>query len=184
MKRFVLLLCGLVLPGVLLAGTYKLDVSHTKVGFEVTHLVISTVEGRFTEFDGTFDFDEKKGVLSGVKVTIVSKSIDTANEKRDKHLRSDDFFNTEKYPRIEFVSTKEVKGIRKLTIRNKTHDVTLKVTYRGSVVNFGKSTVGFDIEGEINRKKFDVLWNKKLDTGGVMVSDEVVLSIHGEARAN
>ena len=98
MKRFVLLLCGLVLPGVLLAGTYKLDVSHTKVGFEVTHLVISTVEGRFTEFDGTFDFDEKKGVLSGVKVTIVSKSIDTANEKRDKHLRSDDFLDVGNYP--------------------------------------------------------------------------------------
>ncbi len=192
MKKWSLLTSVLVLiGGTVSAAPYKLDLTHGEVGFSVTHLMISKVKGRFAKYDGGFDFDPKKNDLKNVDIKIDMSSINTDNKDRDDHLKKDDFFNIAKFPTMTFKSDKvEMKDgkpskiIGNLTLRGVTKPVTLDVEYRGAMTDpWGKEKIGFSATGKINRKDFGVNWNKALDKGGVAVSEEVMISIDGQAEA-
>jgi polyisoprenoid-binding protein YceI len=170
------------------ADTYKLDPAHTNVGFTVRHF-FSKVPGRFTKFDGTIAYDDKDITQSKVDVSIDTASIDTAVPDRDKHLRSPDFFDAEKYPKITFTSTKvkpngnnkiQIEG--NLTIRGVTKPVVLDVDALGAGPDaWGGYRAGFEAHTKINRQDFGVSWNKVLEGGGTMLSDDVDIVISIEA---
>lgn len=171
------------------AGSYKLDESHTQIGFKIKHLVISTVSGRFNKFAGNFDFDSKKGEIKGLNVEIEASSIDTNEPDRDKHLKSPDFFDVDKFPKLIFVSKKTVTKENKptkiegdLTIHGIKKPVTLEVDYKGSTTDpWGNERIAFEASTQINRKDYGLKWNKNLDKGGVMIADDVKILIEGEA---
>ena len=163
------------------SSRYQLDVVHSTVGFAVKHMLFSTVRGKFNDVQATAEIDEQPGSLSSVNAEISVASVDTDNAKRDGHLRSDDFFNAERYPTITFESTSiepegngnyRVDGI--LTIR----DVSKPITLEGKLLGKMPGRVAFEAAGQINRQDFNVTWNKALQSaGGWMVSDEVDLNI-------
>ncbi len=163
------------------SSRYQLDVVHSTVGFAVKHMLFSTVRGKFNDVQATAEIDEQTGSLSSVNAEISVASVDTDNAKRDGHLRSDDFFNAERYPTITFESTSIepegngnylVDGI--LTIR----DVSKPITLEGKLLGKMPGRVAFEAAGQINRQDFNVTWNKALQSaGGWMVSDEVDLNI-------
>lgn len=177
------------LANVSYAGTYKIDESHTQVGFKIKHLVISTVSGRFNKFSGEFKFDSKTGKLEGLKTSIDASSIDTNEPDRDKHLKSKDFFDVQKFKTLEFVAKdvsyesskpSEIKG--DLTIHGITKPVVLKVEFKGEATDpWGNQRAAFEARTQVNRKDFGLKWNKNLDKGGVMIADDVVIQIEGEA---
>lgn len=170
-------------------NTWKIDGSHTNVEFAVRHLMVSTVRGRFGTVEGTLVLDRERPEGSLVDVTIDVASIDTRNEQRDNHLRSGDFFDAESYPHITFKSTSVVPaGDEKyavhgdLTIRGVTHPVTLDAEVHGfNTSPWGKHVVGLEGKTTISRKQFGLEWNVALETGGVMVGDEVRISLDLEA---
>lgn len=174
--------------GALIAGNYQLDPAHTMVLFKVKHLGISTVTGQFKEFSGSFDLDPNDLGSLKVSADIKTASIDTEQPDRDNHLRSPDFLDVEKYPEINFVSTKaERTGENKLklhgdlTIRGVTKPVVLEGEYGGSVKDLrGNQRAAFTATTTINRKDFGVSWNRVLDTGGVVVSEEVTIVLEVE----
>ena len=167
--------------GVHAASRYQLDAVHSTVGFVAKHMLFSTVRGKFNDVRATAQIDEKSGSLSSVNTEISVASVDTDNAKRDGHLISDDFFNTERYPTITFESTSivpeangnyRVDGI--LIIR----DVSKPITLEGKMLEMMLGRVAFEAAGQINRQDFNVTWNKALQSaGGLMVSDEVDLNI-------
>ena len=172
------------------AATYEADPSHSKVGFQIRHLV-SQVPGSFNDFTATIEYYEKKPEKSSVKAEIKTVSIDTDNEKRDAHLRGEDFFDVEKHPTTTFESTKvkkvdddtlQVEGI--LNLHGVEKPVTLDVEVHGTIKNpWGKMVAGFTATTTINRKDFGIEWNKALDQGGFMLGDDVKLTINIEAAA-
>jgi polyisoprenoid-binding protein YceI len=171
---------------------FKLDTAHTEVGFKVRHLMVSNVSGKFKTFQGSFSFDEKTKVLDGLTTDIQVASVDTSDAKRDDHLRSPDFFDAAKNASMIFKQTKKaVVKLKKptkihgeLTIKGVTKPVTLMVTYNGAITDpAGNRKVGFEATGKVNRKDFNITWNKSLDGGGVVVGDEVQINIQGEAMA-
>ncbi len=186
--RTLAFLLAATLPA-LAADTYKIDPSHSEIGFKVRHF-LSKTPGRFAKFQGTIQIDEKDLARSSVEVSIDTASVSTDNDARDKHLRSADFFDTEKFPAMTFKST-SVREVAKgklevtgdLTLRGVTKRITFPITNVG-VINspFGDVRAGF-IDGtlKINRKEFGVSWNKVLDTGGTMLSDDVEISLNVEA---
>lgn len=157
------------------------DKSHSKIGFSVSHMVITDVEGNFKEFDGKIESSGDTWENAKIEFTADIASIDTDNEKRDEHLRSDDFFNSEKFPKLSFVgkSFKKVDGneyklVGDLTIRDVTKEVELEVEHNGTVVDpWGNTKAGFDLEGEINRFDYNLKWSKALETGGLVVGKDV-----------
>ncbi|WP_413580516.1 YceI family protein [Bdellovibrio sp. HCB288] len=171
------------------AEKFTIDPAHTTITFKVQHMMISKVKGRFDKFEGSFDFDEKSQKLDNVVVKIQANSIDTNQSDRDKHLKSPDFLDVAKFPTIEFKSTKtEYESAKpekvqaKLTIHGVTKDVTVDVDYNGAVTDpQGKRRVGFELETKLSRKDFGLVWNKAMETGGVLVGDEVEVDIQGEA---
>jgi len=171
------------------ATPFAIDPAHTDVGFSVKHLMISNVKGHFKKFSGTFDFDVAKTQLNNVNVEVDTASIDTNEPDRDKHLRSNDFFGVDKFPKmtfksdkIEYADGKPNKIIGTLKIRDKSKTVTFDLDYRGSIKDaWGNPKVAFAATTKIDRKDFDVKWNKALDKGGVTVGDEVTILIEGEA---
>lgn len=168
------------------------DQSHSSVEFQVKHLA-SNVTGRFEEFSGSFDFDLKKAdMLKDVQFKISTKSINTSNKKRDEHLRSPDFFNEEKFKEITFVS-KTAKKIGKnkfeltgdMTLKGVTKPAKWEVEYLGKAENpfvKGEEVVSFSAKTKINRKDFDMTWNKALDKGGFILGDEVSITVNVEAN--
>lgn len=186
MKAFLVLF---LMASVASAAPYSIDASHTDVGFSIKHLMISNVKGRFKKFTGTFDFDPAKNQLNNINIDIDTTSIDTNEPDRDKHLRSNDFFWVEKYPKmtfksdkIEYSGDKPVKAIGTLKIRDKSKTVTLDLDYRGSITDaWGNNKLAFAATTKIDRKDFGMTWNKALDKGGVTVGDEVKIEIEGEA---
>lgn len=171
-----------------LAGTYAIDASHSVVSFKVKHLGISTVLGTFEKFDGTFEYDAKTNKATGATATIEAASVNTKDEKRDGHLKGADFFDVEKTPQITFKATsitpiKENKFTVKgdLTLRGVTKPVTLDGTFGGTVTDpWGNEKAAFSATGVINRTDFGITWNKNLDKGGLLVGNEVTLSIEVE----
>lgn len=167
---------------------YSVDASHSRVGFTVRHIV-SKVTGKFNEFEGTFTFDAKKPELAKVEFAAKAKSIDTDHEKRDEHLRSADFFDTDQHKELKFVSKKFTsKGKNKfklegdLTIRGVTKPATFDVEFLGEDKDpWGGIRAGFTASTKINRKDFGIVWNKTLDSGGVLVGDDVQITLEIEA---
>jgi polyisoprenoid-binding protein YceI len=161
--------------------SWKLDGSHSKVAFTVTHMGISDVDGEFKKFDGTFTSDDEDFKNSSITFTIDVNSVSTDNERRDGHLKGDDFFNAEKFPTITFKSTsfKKVDGKKyilkgDLTIRDVTKSIDLAVVYNGKMNdNWGNTRAGFKVAGKINRQDFHLKWNDKTGAGDAVVSDEV-----------
>ena len=170
------------------ASEYIIDNSHTTVGFSVKHMMITNVKGDFKTYDGMIDFDKDKKTFKVLKASIDTNSIDTANEKRDEHLKSEDFFASEKFPKMTFEMTSyktngdegEVTG--NLTIRGITKAIKLKVEDISTIKDFkGQNRVGFTLEGKINRLDYDLKWNKLLEAGGVAVAEDVKIIIDIEA---
>jgi polyisoprenoid-binding protein YceI len=190
-RRLLAALAAVTLTaGTALAGeTYAIDKGHSQAGFSVRHLGISKVPGRFTDFEGTVDVDQAKPEASKVEFTIKAASIDTNEANRDKHLRSADFFDVEKFPTITFKSTKVVsKGKDKydvtgsFTLHGVTKEITLPVTVLGFVKDpWGNQRVGFETAITLNRKDYGLVWNKTLDGGGLLVGDDVDVTITVEA---
>lgn len=170
------------------AATYQVDPNHSHMGFKVKHLMLVDVYGSFDDFEGTFDFDEKKNALSNLGFEVRTKSVDTNVEKRDNHLRTADFFNVEKFPTMNFKNAK-LKGEKgkyklagDLTLLGVTKPVTFDLVYTGTKKDMeGKMKAGFSAKGKINRKDFGMGWNAPVYGGGVMVSEDVDLMIEVEA---
>ena len=168
--------------------TWTIDPVHSQVGFSIRHF-FSKVPGNFTKFSGTIVYDPDKPEASSTKVEIDAASINTENEKRDAHLKSEDFFYAEKYPTLTFVSNKVVSaGKGKLTVqgdltmRGVTKPVTLEVTFLGAGPTFeGEQRAGFEATTKVNRKDFNILWNRALDQGGTLLGDDVDIKIGIEA---
>lgn len=160
---------------------WAIDKTHTQIQFKVKHLMVSSVTGKFTKFDGEIESYEDDLETTNVLFTVDADSITTGSEERDAHLRSPDFFDVEKYPKLIFKSTAmrkideeyyELYG--NLTIKNITKQITLDVEYGGTVKDpYGKQVSGFTITGKIHRKDWDLKWNMPLETGGVLVNDDV-----------
>jgi polyisoprenoid-binding protein YceI len=171
------------------AETYTVDRAHSEVMFSVRHMGVSKVTGRFNEFTGVINGDPAKPEASSVEFTIKAPSIDTSDAGRDKHLKSPDFFDVEKFPEITFKSSKiAAKGQNQfdvtgtLTMHGVSKEVTLPVTMAGPVKDpRGNEKVGFEATAKLNRKDYGITWNRALDAGGVVVSDEVQISVNLEA---
>lgn len=170
------------------AGAYQVDPVHSSVEFKVRHMV-SKVSGRFTDFSGTIAGDPDKPAGVSVTFTVKTASIDTKIPDRDKHLRSADFFDVEKYPEIVFKSSKIIsKGgdkyevVGTFTMHGVTKELVLPVTFGGIAKDpWGKDRAGFSLQLTLNRKDYGINWNKLLDQGGTLVGDDVEISIDLEA---
>jgi polyisoprenoid-binding protein YceI len=172
-----------------LTGTYTLDPSHTRIGFVARHAMVTKVRGSFNEFEGSGYFDADDPAKSRLNLTIKAASIDTRNPDRDAHLRSNDFFDMERYPEITYVSTavERIDDIHyrvtgDLTIKGVTRPVTVDLEFTGAAVDpFGNERIGFEGTTTINRKDFGVNWNAALEAGGVLVGEKVTLELEGSA---
>ena len=170
------------------AGTYEIDSVHSSLGFAVKHLGISTTRGSFDNFAGSIKFDRDDYSSFSVQVTIQVDSINTRNEGRDKHLKSADFFDAVTYPTITFKSNRlEKRGegaviVGDLTIRDVTKELTIPVTLSGPVQSpMGGEVIGIAAVITINRQDYGVSWSKNLDSGGLVVADNVDLILELEA---
>jgi len=167
---------------------WNIDNAHSTVEFSVRHMMISTVRGRFERFTGSVDFNESDPSASSVDVKIEATSINTNEPQRDNHLRSADFFEAEKYPFLSFKSQKVEKLddstgriFGDLTIRGITRPVVLETEYNGQAKSpWGKTSAGFSASTKINRKDWNLVWNQALETGGVLVGDEIKIRIELE----
>jgi len=167
-------------------ATYKIDPAHSEIIFKVRHLVISTVSGTFSKFDAIMECNKPDFTDAVITFEADVNSVSTNNEQRDAHLKSDDFFNAEKYPKITFKSTSiEKKGDNEyvlhgdITIRDITKNIALNVTHGGSVVDpWGQNKEGFELRGKISRKEFNLKWNVLTEAGGAIAGDEVRLVIN------
>jgi polyisoprenoid-binding protein YceI len=177
------------LPALVCAAPWEIDTAHSSVVFQVRHLGISKVSGSFSNFQGSIDADPANLATLQANVTIDAASISTRNEKRDAHLKSPDFFDVEKFPALTFVG-KKVSGVEgssfklegDLTIHGVTKPVVLEATFNGGVKDpQGNERVAFSASTRINRKDFGLTWNKTIEGGGLLVSDEVDIVIDLEA---
>lgn len=167
---------------------WVVDGSHSEVGFAVRHMMIATTKGRFSKVEGTLDFDPENLAAATFEGKIEAGSIDTRDENRDNHLRSADFFDVENHPFITFTNSKVTKVdgneftlVGDLTIRGTTKQVTLAGEFLGTNVDpWGNTKAGFTASGKVNRKEFGLLWNVALEAGGVLVADEVKLTLELE----
>ncbi len=169
-------------------ATWNIDPHHSEIAFRVKHLVISTVSGKFTGFEGTVEAEKEDFSDAKVKFSAAVDSITTGNEQRDGHLKSSDFFDAAGHPKLEFVSSSlQPKGgsdyVLKgdLTIRGTTKPVELAAEFGGIQKDFyGNTVAGFELSGKINRQDFGLTWSAVTEAGGVVVSDEVKLAINVE----
>lgn len=167
---------------------YSIDPSHTSIDFSVSHMVISSVTGKFKEVSGTLVSTGDDFTNAKIDVVIPAKSINTENEKRDEHLRSADFFDVAKFPEVKFKSTsiKKVSGSEyvitgDLTLHGVTKSVELKSIYKGSAKSpWGQTVVAFKASTVIPRKEYGLTWNKAMEAGGVLVGEEVELTLNVE----
>ncbi|MAX81370.1 MAG: hypothetical protein CL843_14510 [Crocinitomicaceae bacterium] len=155
---------------------WVLDPTHSELAFKVKHMMISTVTGYFEQFEGELETDDENFNNASVEISVDVASISTNNADRDGHLKSDDFFNAEAFPKMTFKS-KSFDGTTltgDLTIRDVTKEVALDVEYNGTAVDpYGQTKSGFEVTGEINRKEFNLSWNAVTEAGSIVVSDKV-----------
>lgn len=186
--RFLGIAASLAAVSLAGAATFDIDTAHSSAGFKVRHMMISNVKGEFRKTSGTVDFDPSNLAASSIKATIDVNTISTREDKRDAHLKSPDFFDVAKYPTITFESSKitaagnnKYKATGNLTLHGVTKEVTLDVETTPEVkLGKGESRFGASASTKINRKDFGLTWNRALDGGGVVVSDEVEISIDVE----
>lgn len=165
--------------------TWSIDTMHSEVQFKVKHLVISTVSGQFNSFEGSLESDEDDFSGADVSFSLDVNSLDTNVADRDAHLKSEDFFSAEKFPKITF-NGKLVKSgdetyklTGPLTIKNTTKEAILDVTYGGEMVDgYGQTKAGFEVVGKINRKEFGLTWDMVTEAGGVVVGEDVKLQLN------
>jgi polyisoprenoid-binding protein YceI len=170
-------------------AVYKIDTAHSLIEFAVKHMMVATVKGRFSTFDGTIVVDEQDPARSSVEVTIDAASIDTREPQRDNHLRSPDFLDVEKFPHITFRSTQveriDDQRLRihgNLTIRDVTRPVALEATFEGKARDpWGNERLGFTASTRFDRRDFGLQWNVPLEAGGILVGNEVRVNIEVEA---
>lgn len=170
-------------------STWSIDADHTQVWFSVRHMMFATVKGQFPGVSGELKLNEADPAKTAVEVRIDAATIDTRSEQRDQHLRSADFFDVENHPQLTFVSRRvEPLGGSKyritgdLTIRGTTREVVLNAEETGRGKDpWSQEKIGFTAETRIDRKDFGLTWNQALEAGGVLVSDEVKISIDGQA---
>jgi polyisoprenoid-binding protein YceI len=168
--------------------SWAIDASHSHVQFTARHMMISKVRGQFHSFTGNVQFDEQNPAASAVNVEIDAASLDTRDEKRDGHLKAADFLDVANYPTISFVSKRiEVvddshgKITGDLSIRGVTREVVLETEYNGqSLSPWGTTSAGFTASTKINRKDWGLNWNVALETGGVLVGEEIAIDIELE----
>jgi polyisoprenoid-binding protein YceI len=170
-------------------STWNIDASHSIAEFAVKHMMVSTVKGRFGTLEGAIEADEADPLSASVRASIDVASITTNEPQRDAHLRSDDFFNAEKFPRITFASKRvervddeNYRVVGDLTIRDVTREVVLDTEFEGQVRDpYGNQRSGFTATTQINRSDFGISFNGVLETGGLIVSDKVKITLHIEA---
>lgn len=189
MKKYSILTLALVFISFISVAQskWKVDQVHSGVQFDVTHLVVSTVSGKFTEFSGTVDSEGDSFENAKVAANIEVKSIDTENLTRDKHLKQDDFFNAEKYPQIKFesevfkkIADNEYLVTGNLTIRDVTKKVSMKAVHSGTITIGNKVVSGFKVNFTINRFHFNLKWDDTLDSGSLVVGEDVNISMNLE----
>jgi polyisoprenoid-binding protein YceI len=164
---------------------WNLDPEHSTIEFRVTHMVVSKTAGRFTDYAGFIDMDaEAGGMVKAIEATIKTVSVNTNHEKRDAHVRNADFLDVKHYPTITY----KMKSFKKtaegfttvgdLTLHGVTKEVALIGQYNGAAKDpWGNTRAGFSAEGKLNRKDFGMIWNKTLDSGGLVVGDEVQIRL-------
>jgi polyisoprenoid-binding protein YceI len=167
------------------AAKWVIDKAHTNVLFSVSHLVVSDVEGKFKNFDGSMESDKADFSDAKINFTVDVTSISTDNDMRDKHLKSDDFFNAEKFPQIKFESTSftsaggnKYKLTGNLTIRDVTKTVTFDVTYGGTVNAMGGTHIGFKAKATVNRFDYNLKWSATTEAGGLVAGKDVDITIN------
>ena len=162
---------------------WKIDTDHSEIAFKVKHMMISTVTGHFENFEASIDSENENFNDAKIKFSAKTDSINTKNEDRDTHLKSDDFFNSEKFPELSFVS-KSFDGeklVGDMTIRDITKEITLDIEFNGVAVDpYGQTKSGFEIKGEINRKDFNLTWSAVTEAGSIVVSDKVKLVVDAQ----
>ncbi|AQQ52093.1 YceI family protein [Planococcus lenghuensis] len=169
----------------------NVDASHSSIGFTVKHMMISKVRGAFNSYEASVETKEKDLTDAAIEFKIDVASIDTGSEDRDNHLRSADFFDAEAYPHITFAATEvrpqsgdDYELIGDLTIKGVTRPVTFKAEFEGAGTNpWGQEVVGYSAETTINRKDFGLTWNQALETGGVLVGEDIKISVDIQASA-
>lgn len=170
---------------------WNVDSVHSTIGFTVRHMMISNVKGTFNEFDAVIDADPEDLTDANIEFTIDASSIDTRRSDRDDHLRSEDFFDVENHPNLTFKATKITKKAENqydmtgdFTIIGTTNPITFDITFEGQAKDpmTGDEAAGFTGSTTINRKDFGLTWNAALETGGVVVSDEVKINIEIQIR--
>jgi polyisoprenoid-binding protein YceI len=167
---------------------WQIDNAHSEINFSVRHMMISNVRGRFESFIGEVNFDEDNPANTTVEVKIDASSINTHEPKRDGHLRSQDFLYEEKYPylifrskRVEIMGKNRARLFGDLTVRDLTREITLDVEYSGQAKSpWGTISAGFSAAGSLNRKNWNLNWNQALETGGVLVGDEIKFNVEVE----
>ena len=168
--------------------TWSVDPTHSHVEFAVKHLMISTVKGRFGDVKGTVQYNESDPKQSKVEIEIGTASVDTRADQRDAHLRSPDFFDVERFPSMTFKSKRiegdvngEFKLIGDLTLRGQTKEIALEADFQGKTRDpWGGDRMGFEAKGRLNRKDFGLTWNQALEAGGLVVGEDIKMSIEVE----
>jgi polyisoprenoid-binding protein YceI len=169
---------------------WTVDASHTGVGFSVKHMMVSKVRGRFTGIEGAIEGNPEDLTGANINFTIDASTIHTNSDDRDNHLRSADFFDTETFPKITFVSTDIVKKgdneydvTGDMTVKDVTKSITFEAEYEGTGKNpWGVEVAAFEVEGKISRKEFGLTWNTTLEAGGVLVGDDIKITIDLQAN--
>ena len=165
----------------LYASDYKVDPIHSEIGFKVKHLMISSVKGTFKNFEGTYSLDESKKHFSALEGTVEVATLNTDEKDRDDHLRSPDFFNAQKYPKmkLKLLNQNGDKATVELTIKDVTKTITMELEEINGPVKdpWGNVRSAFELHGKINRKDFNINFNKVLETGGFLVGDMVTMDI-------
>jgi len=169
-------------------NTWNIDSAHSEIGFKVKHLMISTVKGKFSSFEGTIKTSDEDLTKAEISFTAQVASINTGNEMRDKHLQSPDFFNAVEFPTLSFKSKNITKKDANnflvtgdFTMHGITKEINFEAKFNGISADMNKNRVmGFEISGAISRKEFGLTWNAPTETGGVVVSDEVKMDINVE----
>ncbi|HBL16447.1 MAG: hypothetical protein A2X36_09745 [Elusimicrobia bacterium GWA2_69_24] len=187
-KALGIMLLAVIAASPARAATWKIDAAHSAVTFRVAHLTISKVQGRFDRFSGSVEYEPGQPQLVRAEAVIETASVNTNVEKRDEHLRGADFFNVEKFPTMTFKSTKALggKGMKgklqgELTLRGVTKPVVLDVEGFGPIKDpQGNERLGATAKTRIQRKDFGMVFNHTLDTGGLMVGDEVEVTLELE----
>jgi len=163
---------------------WNVDPDHSAIEFRVSHMVVSKTTGRFMDYAGFIEMDAEAGTVKAIEATIKTGSVNTHHEKRDAHLRNADFFDVEHYPTMTFKLKSQKKtadgytAVGDLTLRGVTKEVMLVGHFNGATKDpWGNIRAGFNAEGKLNRKDFGMVWNKSLDSGGLVVGDEVQIRL-------